>query len=82
MATILEIDPKHFEACKDRKSAEWKIWIAAQLKRNTSAPSTWIARKLSMAAPQMLGVYVNRLLRKLEQSSNPDYEDFISQYTE
>jgi len=70
------------DARKDKKSAEWKIWIAAQLKRNTSAPSTWIAQKLNMGSPQLVGVYVNRLLRKLEKSSNPGYEEFISQYTE
>jgi hypothetical protein len=70
------------DAQKDRKSAEWKIWIAAQLKRNTSAPSTWIAQRLNMGAPQLVGVYVNQLLREIEQASNSDYEKFISRYTE
>lgn len=31
----------------DKKSAPWKIWIASELKRHTSALSTWIAGKLT-----------------------------------
>jgi REP element-mobilizing transposase RayT len=70
------------DARNDKKSAEWKVWIAAQLKRNTSAPSTWIARKLSMGAPQLVGVYVNRWFREIEQSPSSAYEEFLSRYTE
>ncbi len=39
----------------DRKSAHWKVWIVAELKRHTSAPSTWIAHKLNMGSPQLVG---------------------------
>lgn len=46
----------------DRKSAPWKIAIAAELKLKTSAPSTWIAEQLNMGAPQLVGSYVKRLL--------------------
>ena len=67
---------------RDKKSAPWKIWIASELKQHTSAPSTWIAEKLNMGAPQLVGVYVNRLHHALEQEPNRDYELFISQYTE
>ncbi|WP_162051179.1 MULTISPECIES: hypothetical protein [unclassified Lentimonas] len=44
----------------DKKSAEWKVRIAAELKRTTSAPSTWIAQKLHMGAPQLVGIYIKQ----------------------
>lgn len=44
----------------DRKSAPWKIKIAAHLKCQTSAPSTWIALQLNMGSPQLVGRYVKR----------------------
>lgn len=66
----------------EKKSASWKIWVASVLKRKTSAPSTWIARRLNMGAPQLVGVYVNRLHKELERQPNPDYDEFISKPTE
>ena|GEM_PF-2556953 len=36
------------EITHERKSAVWKIWIASELKRKTSAPSTWIAHQLNI----------------------------------
>jgi putative transposase len=48
----------------DRKSAAWKIEIAAELKLKTSAPSTWIAKQLNMGSPQLVGSYVKRLQKK------------------
>ncbi|WPJ97513.1 transposase [Coraliomargarita algicola] len=70
------------DIANDRKSAAWKVWIAAELKRHTSAPSTWIAHKLNMGSPQLVGVYAKRLEREIEQKPNPEYQDFISKYTE
>jgi len=67
---------------RDKKSALWKIWIASELKRHSSAPSTWIAQRLNMGAPQLVGVYVNRLHRQLKQAPDRDYDQFISRYTE
>jgi hypothetical protein len=66
----------------EKKSASWKIWVASVLKRRTSAPSTWIARRLNMGAPQLVGVYVKRLHKELERQPNPDYEEFMSKHTE
>ena len=43
-----------------KKSADWKIRIAAELKQTTSAPVTWIAKKLNMGAPQRVSTYVKR----------------------
>lgn len=70
------------DIAREKKSAFWKVWIASVLRRNTSAPSTWIARRLNMGAPQLVGVYVNRLHRELMQQPNPDYDKFISINTE
>ena len=70
------------EIARDKKSALWKVWIASELKRNTSEPSTWIAHRPNMGAPQLVGVYVNRLHRELELHPNPDYDAFISKDTE
>ncbi|MGE9289671.1 MAG: hypothetical protein ACQKBT_01695 [Puniceicoccales bacterium] len=70
------------DIANDRKSADWKVWIAAELKRHTSAPSTWIAHKLNMGSPQLVGVYAKRLEREIEQKPSPQYRDFISKYTE
>lgn len=70
------------DAASDRKSASWKIWIASMLKRDTSAPSTWIAAKLNMGAPQLVGNYVKRLRHELAQAPDSDYQKFISKYTE
>lgn len=66
----------------EKKSAFWKVWIASALKRKTSAPSTWIAQRLNMGAPQLVGVYVNRLHSELDRQPNPDYDEVISIHTE
>jgi putative transposase len=66
----------------EKKSAFWKVWIASVLKRKTSAPSTWIAERLKMGAPQLVSVYVNRLQRELAAQPNPDYDKFILKHTE
>ncbi|MBT8037084.1 MAG: hypothetical protein KJO21_06030 [Verrucomicrobiae bacterium] len=68
------------DAANDWKSADWKVWIAAELKRHTSSPSTWIAQKLNMGSPQLVGVYVNRLVRDLEQEPNQKHQDIIAIY--
>lgn len=59
-----------------------KVRVASVLKRKTSAPSTWIAERLNMGAPQLVSVYVNRLRRELAEQPNPDYDKFILKYTE
>ena len=70
------------DIANDKKSAVWKIWIAAELKRHTSAPSTWIAQKLNMGSPQLIGVYVKRLTSDRGQNPDQEYQNFISKYTE
>jgi hypothetical protein len=70
------------EVYPEKKSAFWKVWIASELKRTTRAPSTWIAGKLNVGAPQLVGTYVNRLQRGLSENPSSDYEEFICQFTE
>ena len=45
----------------ERKSAPWKVAIAALLKRRTQAPNPWIAEKLQMGNPKGISHYVGRL---------------------
>lgn len=70
------------DGVKEKKSADWKVRIAAQLKRPSSAPNTWIALKLNMGAPQLVGVCVNRLQREREEETKVNKRKRTSQYTE
>lgn len=73
---------KHGEMIvSSRKSAEWKVWIACELKRRTSAPNTWIARELNMGVPQAIAVLTSRFLRG-DGRTNPGYRAFIQRFTE
>ena len=46
------------------KSADWKIAIAVVLKKQTSAPNTWISQHLSMGVSQAVSRYTAALLAK------------------
>jgi len=46
------------DALCDRKSAAWKIPIAYELRRRTSASNSWIARALHMGKPGSVSAYV------------------------
>jgi len=41
-----------------KKSEQWKIWVAAEMKRRNNAPNAWIARRLHMGVPQAVTVHV------------------------
>ncbi len=41
------------------KSAPWKVWIARELKRTTTATNPWIARSLAMGHPSRIPNLVN-----------------------
>jgi hypothetical protein len=43
------------------KSAQWKVMLAAVLKRHTSAPNVWITRMLNMGIPQAVSQNVGKL---------------------
>ena len=49
------------EAARDRRGAPWKITLARELRRTTSATIPWIARVLHLGAPKSLSVYLSRL---------------------
>ena len=47
-------------AMAGKKGAEWKISLARDLRRRTSATNAWIARELCMGSPQSLSVYLSK----------------------
>lgn len=64
-----------------RKSADWKVWIASELKKRTSAPNTWIARELNMGVPQAVSVLTSRF-KTGNEAMDPSYRAFIQRFTE
>ena len=68
-------------ARRQKKSEEWKVWVAHELKRRTNAPNAWIAERLHMGVPHAVTVNIRRfkMNRKLSSSS---YDDFIKRFTE
>jgi REP element-mobilizing transposase RayT len=55
-----------------KKSAAWKVWIAAELKRQTNAPYAWITERLHMGVPHGFTIYLSKLNR-----DNPQYLKFL-----
>lgn len=66
---------------RDRKSANWKIWIAVELKTRTSAPNTWIARELNMGVPQAVSARTSRFKAE-SRVKDSSYNEFIQRITE
>lgn len=64
-----------------RKSVEWKIWIAREIKRRTCAPNAWIAKRLHMGVPQAVSFHVGRLERDRKPSTK-GYVTFLQRFTE
>ena len=54
------------------KSADWKVLVAAALKRKTSATNVWIANALNMGVPSAVSRYVSAF-RKGGGEMNADY---------
>ena len=48
---------KHID--KDKKSATWKITLARELRKQTSATNPWIAQRLNMGDPSNVSRQVN-----------------------
>jgi hypothetical protein len=63
------------------KSEAWKIWVAHELKRRTSAPNAWIAKRLHMGVPQAVTVHVGRFAAERGHTSKA-YHEFIQRFTE
>ena len=51
------------DARHDRKSAPWKVAIAAELKRTSQATNRWLAAQLNMGSPVAVSQYVGRCQR-------------------
>jgi len=52
LAKALQAVGKTDEDCRrERKSAPWKIAVAAHLKRTTQASNTWLTERLRMGSP-------------------------------
>ncbi len=69
------------EIQSERKSAKWKVAIATLLKKQTSAPNTWIAKQLNMGVPQSVSRYSSRLLA-LPKKEQQHYLELITKITE
>ena len=46
---------------EDLKSADWKLMLAAVMKRYTSATNVWITERLNMGIPQAVSQNVGKL---------------------
>jgi putative transposase len=58
------------DIAKDRKSADWKVAIAAHLKSTTTASNPWLGRRLQMGAPAALCRYVTELRAGTRSGAN------------
>jgi putative transposase len=51
------------DARRDRKSAPWKVAVAAHLRQATQASNGWLGRQLVMGSPAAVSQYVSRFRR-------------------
>jgi hypothetical protein len=65
----------------ERKSADWKIWIAYQLKHYSSASNLWITTKLNMGAAQAVSLHTSRF-ELIRMNKDKTYADFMQRFTE
>jgi putative transposase len=75
-ACLRKVGKSAQEAAVDRKSAPWKIAIAAVLKGKTQASNTWIAGKLQMGVAKNVSYYVG-LLRDGKVEGSDAYEQIL-----
>lgn len=74
------LDKNHRAILSDKKSAQWKVWVADVLKRHTAAPNVWIAAKLNMGAPQSVSMLTSRFNQHKEKR-DAAYQEFIQNIT-
>jgi REP element-mobilizing transposase RayT len=75
LAACLQKAGKTIEAAaSDRKSAPWKVAIAAELKQGTQATNRWIAEQLHMGGAVAVSQYVGRA-RRARQAKRPMNEN-------
>ena len=78
MLSVLHQDDH--EILSDKKSSQWKFWIADVPKRNTSATNVRIADKLHMGEPQSVFMQTNRF-RQHNQDRVASYLVFTQNIT-
>jgi hypothetical protein len=64
MLSVLHQDDH--EILSDKKSSQWKFWIADVPKRNTAATNASIADKLNMGAPQPVSTQTSRFRQHIQ----------------
>jgi hypothetical protein len=68
------------EILSDKKSSQWKFWIAYVPKSNTAATNVRIADNLNMGAPQSVSMQPNRF-RQHNQDRDASYLALIQNIT-
>lgn len=63
---------------RDRKSAPWKIAIAAQLKRYSTAKNPWIAAQLNIGHPDAVSRYVS----EWASGNRPEVRQFLDKISD
>ena len=62
------------------KSADWKVWIASELKCRSSASNVWIAEQLNMGSPQAVPMHTSRFMAS-SQRKDEGYQEFLQLFT-
>ena len=57
------------DATADRKSAPWKVALAAKLKQTTQADNRWLAAHLHMGTPVAVSHHTGQLRRGLRSAA-------------
>jgi hypothetical protein len=65
------------QAAAARKSASWKLALAAWMKLHTQATNRWLSQKLSLGAPSALSRSLARYRLRL-QPTDPDWKRLLS----
>jgi hypothetical protein len=55
------------DAASARKGTQWKVELAAEMRRKTSASNTWIAETLNMGSGNAVSEYLSRLKKSKNQ---------------
>ncbi|MEM9159884.1 MAG: hypothetical protein AAGB46_12630, partial [Verrucomicrobiota bacterium] len=66
------IDRTQDDVERDRKSADWKVAVAAYMKRKTGVSNPWLGRYLNMGAPAAVSRYVGSFVRG-QPNQNREY---------
>ena len=64
------------EVSRERKSAEWKVAIAAFMKRRTNVSNPWLGEHMNMGAPAAVSRYVGGFMRDRPRA-NSDYLELL-----